>query len=128
MKWLFISLFALFFSFCLIRWTYGLDSNSLAYAMDQVLQAVPDVKEDFQVFLEACIAFRDSLLAVSSAFAGGDILKVLSSLATSLLSLVNIVVALAQAIAYFIRDFSGMLEVVIELLFGEVVMPIGTPV
>lgn len=125
MKWFFLFLLSLFFAFCVVRFAYGLDSNSVAYMIEKLLSVVPDVREDFQVFVDACASLRTAILNVGNSFSGGGILDVLKSLVVSLLSVVNVIVSLASAIAYFLRDIVEFFSALIDLAFGDVVVPIA---
>ena len=125
MKWFFLFLLSLFFAFCVVRFAYGLDSNSVAYMIEKLLSVVPDVRADFQVFVDACAALRTAILNVGNSFSGGGILDVLKSLVVSLLSVVNVIVSLASAIAYFLRDIVEFFSALIDLAFGDVVVPIA---
>lgn len=124
MKSLFLALFGVFFAFCVVRFCYGLESNTLSYVVDEMLKAAPDVKEDFAVVMEALGDFKDALGAITSSMSSGNIFQVVASIGVSLLSVINVFVAVAKACVYLLTDTIEFMRVVFELFFGEVVSPI----
>ena len=124
MKNLFLALFGVFFAFCVVRFCYGLESNTLSYVVDEMLKAAPDVKEDFAVVMEALNDFKDALGAINTSLSSGNVFQVIVSIGVTFMSVVNVFVALAKAAAYLLADTIEFMCVVFELFFGEVVAPI----
>lgn len=124
MKNLFLALFGVFFAFCVVRFCYGLESNTLSYVVDEMLKAAPDVKEDFAVVMEALNDFKDALGAINTSLSSGNVFQVIVSIGITFMSVVNVFVALAKAAAYLLTDTIEFMQVVFELFFGEVVSPI----
>ena len=124
MKNLFLALFGVFFAFCVVRFCYGLESNTLSYVVDEMLKAAPDVKEDFAVVMEALNDFKDALGAINTSLSSGNVFQVIVSIGVTFMSVVNVFVALAKAAAYLLTDTIEFMRVVFELFFGEVVAPI----
>lgn len=124
MKNLFLALFGVFFAFCVVRFCYGLESNTLSYVVDEMLKAAPDVKEDFAVVMEALNDFKDALGAINTSLSSGNVFQVIVSIGVTFMSVVNVFVSLAKAAAYLLTDTIEFMRVVFELFFGEVVAPI----
>lgn len=125
MKWFFLFLLSLFFAFCVVRFAYGLESNSVAYMIEKLLSVVPDVRADFQVFVDACKSFRNVILSFEDLLSDFSFLDALLLVARIMLAFVNVIVSLATAIAYFLGDIVEFLEAIIDLAFGDVVVPIA---
>ena len=124
MKNLFLALFGVFFAFCVVRFCYGLESNTLSYVVDEMLKAAPDVKEDFAVVMEALENFKNAIGAIDTSLSSGNVFQVIVSIGVTFMSVVNVFVSLAKAAAYLLTDTIEFMRVVFELFFGEVVAPI----
>lgn len=124
MKNVFLALFGLFFAFCLVRFCYGLESNTLSYVAEELLKAAPNVKEDFSVVMEALGDLKIAIGAVTSSFASGNIFQIVASIGVSLMSVVNVFVAVSKALVYLMTDTIEFMRIFFELFFGEVVSPI----
>lgn len=127
MKGLFLSIVAILLTIALIRFGYGLGANSLEFSIDYILSLVPDVKEDFSLFIEGVRSFSDALSGISNAFSGDDFIEVVKSFFNSIGSFFNLFIVLIPCILAFLKDTVRMLVGVFELLFGTAVDPIVAP-
>lgn len=127
MKDLYLGLFGFFFCACFVRFIYGLQSNTIQYSLSTFLDAMPNIKEDFSVFMEGLASFSDSLKKLSAAFGGGNILDVLESFFSAIGSFLNVFISLAKSISIYATDVLDLMEVLFDLLFGDVVYPIKAP-
>lgn len=127
MKSLFLGLFGFFFCVCFVRFVYGLQSNTIQYSLTTFLNAMPDIKEDFSVFMEGLSSFALSVKKITASFGGGNIFDILKSFFLAVGSFLNVFVSLAKSISIFATDVFDLLDVMFDLLFGEVVYPITAP-
>lgn len=131
MKGLFITVFVVFFSFCTVRFIYGIDSFSFAYSFEYLSESLPDLKEDFEAFL---LAYGDVYEAISSLGSTkldfgsvgyivglSEILGGIYDILELSVLMMELPVSLARGFLFLVKDIFVFLRCIFDLLF----LPIG---
>ena len=119
MRGLFLSILAALLGIAIVRFTYGLEANSSVYIFSTLLELPPDIKEEFQIVIEALEGFYNSLVA-----SGEDLFTIIKSFFSSLASLINIPLKLTAFLSNMIFNLIKALGTLFKLFFGPVVVPI----
>ncbi len=137
MKGVFLFLLSLLAGIALIRFGYGLQANTLSYNISAFVHSLPNVKENFSVFIDACDTFVSACENVGFSFTVSPnpaLLEVLAwvgnmlwSLAYSLITFIGIFFSLIQVLVLFIADGVQILQCIFNLLFAPAVNPIAPP-
>ena len=125
MRGLFLSILAALLGIAIVRFTYGLEANSSVYIFSTLLELPPDIKEEFQIVIEALEGFYNSLRNIKSLVASGeDLFTIIKSFFSSLASLINIPLKLTEFLNNMIFNLIRALGTLFKLYFGPVVVPI----
>lgn len=127
MKGFFLFVFGIFLTFCVIRFCYGLESNTMSYTLDAILKALPDVKEDFEIVMEMLESFRESIIKIGEAFSSGSILEGIGAFFQSIGAAFALIGSILIATGYLLVDIIEFFGTLFKLLFGESVSPIRQP-
>ena len=137
MKKLFLSILAIVLTVGLIRIIYGLQANTLQYSIDTFLNALPDVKSDFQIVNDSASDFVDDLRGSFSSIPALEdpsildyvkfIWEYVKAFFSSCASVFKVVVAFLQFLGSLLFDLVELIAVVFELLFLPASDPIVNP-
>lgn len=127
MKEIFFTILALAISVALIRFAYDMQTNSFSYSMQYLLSSMPNVKEDFQVVIDAFRAFADSTEEFSYLVnSGSGTSEWFQALGNVLLAFLQMIGSVFVAIGLVIVDVMGFIEAVFNLVFAPAVDPIAS--
>lgn len=128
MKAFFLTVVAFLVCIATVRFSYGLAPNEFTYVINTVLSLPPDVKEEFQIVIDAAQGFVsaiDSLRAISSG--GADIFEVVRAFFNSIAAFINIPLVFVQFLVNMVGHLLKVLRTLFNLLFGPAVAPIVAP-
>ena len=127
MKSFFIGILAVLLGVAIIRFNYGLQANSSTYIFATLLELPPDVKEEFQIVIEAAEDFSDSLRTLKTlSSTGSNIFDVVRSFFSSLAALLNVPFVFLKFLMNLILHVLRALETLFNLFFGPAVVPIDS--
>lgn len=128
MRDFFLYVLFLFLAICIIRIGYGLGANTISYSLNYFLQSLPDVREDFSVFIDTLGSFTEAILQIKVSFEeGADVLTVLQAIWNYFTALFAVLASLVEGTYYFLLDLMRFSQMMFELLFGVAVDPIEIP-
>ena len=126
MKGLFITVFVVFFSFCTVRFIYGIDSFSFAYSFEYLSAKLPNIKEDFSALI---LLLQDISELVNSSYEPfsfpnigyvvglSDVFSVLSTILKVIFYLSQIPYAILNGVGFLFIDFFQFFQAIYYLLF-----------
>ncbi len=128
MKAFFLTVVAFLICIATVRFSYGLAPNEFTHVINTFLSLPPDIKEEFQIVIDAAQGFvgaLDSLRAVSSA--GGDLFDVVGAFFNSVGAFINIPLVFVKFLINLVKHLLECLRTLFNLLFGPAVAPIVAP-
>ena len=128
MKALFITVFTVFFSFCTIRFVYGLDTFSFAYSFEYLSSNLPDLREDFKAIIEhfdhlidifeEVVVYDWDLSVTGLLFDFTDLFKLCKVFFEGILVVIQLPIAFLLGLFNLFKDFSMFFRALYHLLFG----------
>lgn len=127
MKEIFFTILGLAISVALIRFAYDMQTNTFSYSMQYLLSSMPNVKEDFEVVVDAFRAFADSAEEFSYLVnSDAGTFEWIQELGNVLLAFLQMIGSVFVAIGLVIVDVLKFIEAVFNLLFAPAVDPIAS--
>ena len=125
MKNFFLAILAMLLGLAVIRFNYDLEANSSVYIFSTLLELPPDIKEEFQIVIDAAQSFSTSLSSLKSlTLAGGDVIDVIKSFFNSIIALLNIPFVFLKFLTNLLWHVLRGIETLFNLFFGPAVVPI----